>query len=47
MKYLVKSNYEDIINNLLKKRSYFKDNNIINFIYVDGKCMEKKFKQFT
>jgi hypothetical protein len=32
MKYIVKSNYEDIINKLLKKRKYFKDNDIINFI---------------
>ena len=42
MKYLVKSNYEDIINNLLKKRSYFKDNNIINFVYVDEENAWKK-----
>ena len=42
MRYLVKSNYEDIINKLLKKRKYFKDNDIINFIYVDGKYAWKR-----
>ena len=42
MKYLVKSNHEDIINKLLKKRKYFKDNDIINFIYVDGKYAWKR-----
>ena len=42
MKYLVKSNHEDIINKLLKKRKYFEDNDIINFIYVDGKYAWKR-----
>lgn len=42
MKYLVKSNYKDIIINLLKKRKYFKDNKIINFVYVDHEHAWKK-----
>ena len=42
MKYLVQSKYSDIIENLLEKRTYFKDNEIINFVYVDNKYAWKQ-----